>query len=358
MSAEVFYKRAELGDNHLTDLVRLHQKHGYANRTDNSFKWLYFSSLKVKSGIAIAVYSNSICGSYGMIFYPLVKNGAVINSFKGEAVLIDEHRRNEVDVVKLFYTILNETKLMRNELSWGMTSNFALIRLIYRQKANSGLINLYLLPIRRGFTRSYFFNHLKLGKSKKRILHVLSPIVILGSKVLFNLSDKRNHKILLTPSDAKTDSIEKFMLDFSKKNPESVFLYPDKDFLNWRLNENPSCSSGCFQVSEGDRVIGYTILNYREDLVEIAELIVESDYFQSVIHAIVKELSFKARIVTIVGNVLNPVFCKHDSRLKQMGFIKKSVKSSFVFKSISDRTKSWALSHQSFYISNIWSEGI
>ena len=209
------------------------------NRSWEEFDWLFLKGCIKPSLYCVASESESgeIIGTNAGIFIPmLAKNGEQVLTIKGEDTLLSLDKMiglGKRDILKeLLQTISEKSKADNAAFIWGFTPakapylrcGFKIITQIRGSFYVIKPLKFYKYQIRKLPYLSLF---------KKTILFLFSWYNYLNIRLLFyNPSEYSRKRISLDEID------EKVLLSFLPENVYTTYL--SKDFLRWRISENPS----------------------------------------------------------------------------------------------------------------------
>lgn len=345
----------------LDSLIKLHTENSYDRRSREIFNWQYFSEINPNSFILLAKVDNSLKGSYGKIFYPLIMNGQILNSHKGEAVLISPDAREQIDILKFYKNVIQACKEKGSDFSWGITSSFPLIRLVYRQKTAFLPIINYIFPTKPGSAFFLAKKSQRVSLLKKILAVVFSPVFYIYSQARFFFSSNKSlgTDFEVNLNEKKSGDLDLFMNKISKLYPDIIFLLPSKEFLHWRVDNHPLFATKKLFLYHNGLLVAFALLTFRDSDLEISEVIAENTTsYKQILSQIIKLKSGSIKNILIMGNIYNELFQEYSKVLESSGFLSNRGKSEFVFKCINPDKKNIDLGIRSWFLSNIWNEGI
>ena len=209
------------------------------NRSQEEFEWLFFNSYYKPSLYAVASESESdeIIGTYAGIFIPMVaKNSDRIITIKGEDTLISLDvmiRLGKRDILKeLLQTIIEKSKDDNAMIFWGFSNAKSAYRRCGFKIVTQIKGSFYVTkPIKFYKNRVELFPQLKLIKKFQLFLFAWFNFLTIKLKSV-NTGGYSLRRITFDEMD------EKALVSFIPDEVYATFL--NKDFLRWRIMENPS----------------------------------------------------------------------------------------------------------------------
>ncbi len=333
------------------------------NRSKEEFEWLFFKSSYKPALYAVATVSESdeIIGTYAGIFIPmLTKNREKIFTIKGEDTLISLDvmiRFGKRDILKeLLQTIIEKSKDDKAKIFWG----FSNARSAYRRCGFK-----IVTRIKGSF---YVISPLKFYNNRLEALPNLSMIKKLQ---LFVFSWYNFFGIKLRPVNTKKFRLKSITFDELNEKvlisflPDNVYTtYLDKDFLKWRIMENPSpLQYGFIEFRDNNRMImAYLIFSSNNDKVYFVEQFLFESHLVDNEKISIMKMAFNycskqgAIMVRAIGLTHNQLNRKEMELLSKTGlfFFNNPDESYLVFKDLSEN----GINPEDIYLSRLNTQGI
>jgi hypothetical protein len=333
------------------------------NRSLKEFEWLFINSFFKKSLYAVALDNESgeIIGTYAGIFIQMLsKNGERILTIKGEDTLISLDKMISLgkrDILKeLLHTIVEKSRDDNSMFMWGFTPAKAAFKrcgfkIITQIKGSFYVIK----PLIFYNNRIRLFPQLTL--MKKIQLFVFSWVNYLNIKLKLNSSGEFFNKRI---SFEEVD--EKVLLSFLPENVYTTYL--SKDFLKWRIKENPSPVTYGFLEFRDKRniVVAYFIFSSNKENIFFVEQflfarqLTDNKKVQIMKHAFKYCRRQKAIMIRALGFTHNELNIKDMNLLSKSGFyfFNNPEESYFIFQNLSYSD----IKPEDIYLSRLNTQGI
>lgn len=333
------------------------------NRTEEEFDWLFIKSFLKPALYSVALDSDSgeIIGTYAGIFIPMVsKNGEYILTLKGEDTLLSLDKMiglEKRDLLKeLLETIVKKSKDDKVMFMWGFTPARAAFKrcgfkIITRIRGS------FYVTDPSGFYKYQIDKFPQLTLLRKVQLFIFSWFNYLNIKAKFiNPGNYYGKKISLDEID------EKMLLSFLPENVYTTYL--SKDFLRWRIKENPSPLEYGFLEFRNteERIVAYFIYSLNEEKVYFVEQFLfarklrDNDKIQIMNIAFRYCRNQKAIMVRALGLSHNDINLLEMRLLSKSGFyfFNNPEESYFVFQNFTD----FDIKPEDVYLSRLNTQGI
>ena len=333
------------------------------NRSQEEFEWLFISSFFKPSLYSVASESESgeIIGTYAGIFFPMSsKTGEQILTIKGEDTLLSLDKMiglGKRDILKeLLNTIIEKSRDDNVMFMWGFTPAKAAFqrcgfKIITRIKGSFYVTK----PVKFYKNRIEKFPHLALIKRAQLFAFAWYNYLNIRLKVI-NSRNFYGKRICFDEID------ERALLSFL---PENVFTtYLSKDFLRWRIMENPaSLTYGFLEFRDKkEKIIAYFIYSSNKENIFFAEQFLFARQFPDSKKVEIMKLSLnycrkqKAIMVRALGLSHNELNLKEMWLLSKSGFyfFNNPEESYFVFQNLSDSE----IKPEDIYLSRLNTQGI
>lgn len=333
------------------------------NRSQGEFDWLFINSFFKPSLYAVASDSESgeIIGTNAGIFIPMLsKNGERLLTIKGEDTLLSLDKMiglGKRDILKeLLCTIIEKSRDDNAMFMWGFTPAKAAFKrcgfkIITQIKGSFYVTD----PLKFYKNRIELFPQLAL--IKKIQLFVFSWYNYLNIKLKFiNLGEYYGKRISFDEID------EKVLLSFLPGNVYTTFL--SKDFLRWRIKENPSqLNYGFLEFRDKkDIVVAYFIFSSNKENIFFVEQFLFARKVPDNKKVQIMKLAFqycrkqKAIMIRTLGLSHNNLNINEMKLLSKSGFhfFNNPEESYFVFMNLSDSE----IKAEDIYLSRLNTQGI
>lgn len=223
------------------------------NRSLEDFLWLNEKNPAGKAVLFIALIGNEVVGMQSLVPYDFLENGKTIQTYKSEDSLVAYEYRGKGIYSQLYRMVHAYAK---DKLVWGLTDKNKILtnvgmpsseRLTIAVSVQKPTFNLEKGGLQRSIAKSLFYTFLYFKSSFKATKH--------NSEV--------DLKVLST-SDYGTTLLTDFFADLTLQHPNILFPKMDKEYLDWRLTQNPNVEKNEVIYSTGSNgeivmcsVIGY-----------------------------------------------------------------------------------------------------
>ncbi len=323
------------------------------------FEWQFFSEIYEPSIYIVAVDTekNELAGTLAYLFIRMISpNGTVCLTVKPEDTLINVKsliRNKNADLLKGISEELDrETENKDLEFYWGFTKETSAFERLGYTSPFSSMQGLYVLNPMQAYEHLSSLN--KANKVKQRLqIFSLSLLSYLRTLSKFKIKGKIQCK------EIRTSEID-YKLLLTMVPEKSYSILPDKEFIEWRIDHNPSelgFSVLQFTNAQNEKV-AYLILSKKGKSI----FFIEQFFFgQKMNNAekinIVKVTAQylrqqKASIIRCMGFTHNSVNKKEVAILKEAGFTFLNRGIPFIFK-----TKNENIKPESIYLSRLNTQG-
>ncbi|GEM_PF-3894934 len=346
----------------LNALSELHRKNSPQNRCPEVMEWQYNSHKSQGSTIFAAVDDKKgIVGSQGAIFYKLLVSGKEVNSFKGEATLIEPDSRNKVDFLVLYQSCIDYIKNHNCELFWGITP----IPKLFSTFGAKNLGNLYstgILPLNPNGMIDLYQQNVNPHPKKKSLYQIVSFFHFILFYPVFKLTliNKRLPETIEVFSELKNgNDIISLHLKFDSKYKDQIFLYQDSEMIRWRLDLNPAKKTHKFFLYNVDELRGYCYLQENDTNLEILEMMfLDLNLIKPLIKHLVVNLNKGFSSLTIMINPENEIAKTISGVLKTSGFWFIKNKAAFTVMPMNRKLKYPESDASKWFLSGLWREGV
>jgi hypothetical protein len=295
-----------------------------------------------------------------LILKMITGDGKQIETAKGESTLIDIKaliKYKRIDILKELVTILiEECRNKRIEFLWGFNN----IPATYKRLGFEIPFKSYHgIQVLRPFKA---YKHISSLKSKNTLVKHFKIALFSGLSYLLSL------KRIIIPSQRNNYSIN-LELDENKALFQNttfpnklMFLSQDKDFLKWRILENPyPIKYRSYQLIDGDNVLmAQVICSIQKDVSFIEQTLFDKKLNKKAIHFLFTNIfrSLKNENICLVrctGFKQNDLNLKEMELMKHMGFIFTGKGDWFTFKNLSANS---LIKPENIYLSRMYKQGV
>lgn len=333
------------------------------NRTNEAFNW-EFCQTPSSPSIYIHAFeeNNEIIGAISVLFFEMINGaGGKILTGKPEDVMVDifssiKHRK--IDILKKLYETLEKECIRRNViLLWGFTyADTSFKRLGFQSTFTSNNGVFVLNPIKS-------YNYLA-TLNKENELTDLLKIYILAWISYFNRlriwfsSSKVNGNLVIDDIGDHEDLIFRHL----EYKAEFYTLNQDKEYINWRLNNNPyNIKYKSIALRNHDQAkLAEVIYSLHEEVAYLEQIIYDKSLNdKQVVRFLKRAISIVSKnnisIIRFMGFRIN-IYNKMEIRfLKRLGFVFTKKGIPFIFKKLSDNLGS--LNSKDLFISRLYTQG-
>jgi hypothetical protein len=340
----------------------LHERNSPQRRTPEVFDWQYRSESAPGSTLFVALdEQDGILGSQGAIFYKLLFNGKVIESFKSEATLIEKEYRNKVDFLTLYQTAIDHITERKAQIFWAITPIPKLFK-AFGFKDFGRIYTTGILPLSiHGLSNLYLGTDDK-NKNKLFIWRVASLIFFFVSFMIFRLSTifaKLPKDIICCHELKDNNDILSLHSKLNSIYTDQIFLYQDNETIKWRVDGNPVKKTNKFFLYKNDELAGYCYAQENDKNLEILEMaFIDNSLITPLLKMVVLEYKKQFSSLIIMLNSENEIAKIIENKLKLSGFYFIRNRSSFIAKFINKDLKKLCGSPKNWYLSGLWREGV
>jgi hypothetical protein len=295
-----------------------------------------------------------------IILKMILGNGKQILAAKGEATLIDIKaliKYKKTDILKELLTILMEECRKKGiEFLWGFNNIPASYkRLGFETPFKSYHGVLVLQPF------NAYKNIISLRSQNTRMGHIKIAFQ-LGLSYFFSLkkiivpTKKKNYHINFELNENET------LFKNASLPDQLMFLLQDKDYLKWRISENPySINYKSYQLLDDDNTLmAQVICSIQNDVCFIEQTLFDKKLTKENIHFLLKNIlcSLKNENICLVrytGFKQNQLNLREMNLMKRIGFIFTGKGEWFTFKNLSDSS---LIRSENIYLSRMYKQGI
>ena len=264
--------------------------------------------------------------------------------------------RKKTDILKeLFHILIADCRTKGMEFLWGFNNIPASYKRLGFEntfKSFHGIIVLKPFKAYKNIASLKATNTLW-GKLKIGTLSGLAYLFSMKRK--FIVSQKNNYTVNFELNENKT-------LFQNASSPDKLtFLSQDKEFLNWRISENPHpIEYKSYQFFDKDILVAQVICSKKEDVAYIEQTLFDKKLTKKTIHYLLKYVLRALQnenicLVRFTGFKNNNLNRREISLLKNVGLILTGKGEWFTFKSLSDNSP---VNPENIYFSRLYKQGV
>jgi hypothetical protein len=287
-------------------------------------------------------------------------NGKQMETAKGEATLIDIKaliRYKKTDILKeLLNVLIEECRKKGIEFLWGLNNIPASYKRLGFEVPFKSYHGVLVLKPFKAYTNlaSLKPKNTTVDRFKIALFSGLSYIFSLKRTVAF--SQKRNYRINFELNENET------LFQHAAVPDNLLFLLQDKDYLKWRVVENPyPINYKSYQLfDDKNTLVAQVICSIQKDVSFIEQTLFDKTLNKKAIHFLLKSIlrSLKNENICLVrytGFKQNHLNIREMFFFKRMGFIFTGKGDWFTFKKISDNSP---VKPENIYLSRMYKQGV
>jgi len=334
-------------------------------RTYNEFCWEFINCTNGK-----AIYSGAweteegkspvLVGVLCIIIVKMItKDGRQILTAKGEAALIDFKalvKYKKTDILKeLFSVLIAECKSKKIEFLWGFNNIPATYKRLGFENSFKSFHGIIVLEPFKAYKNITSLKSTNILFDKLKIATLTGLAYLFSFKKMLIVSQKNNYTINFELNENKT------LFRNAPLSDNLIFLLQDKDFLKWRITENPyPIKYKSYQLFDNNTFVAQVICSIKEDVAFIEQTLFDKKLAKKNIHYLLKHVlqSLQNENICLVrysgfkNNVLN---LREINLLKSLGLILTGKGEWFTFKNLSGNSH---ISPKNIYFSRMYKQGV
>lgn len=349
----------------IAKVVFFHNTIGGSNRTTEQWIWEYKSNYLDLFVFTVAEDDNRIVGTQGMIPIYLNIKGKRCLSGKSESSLLDPAYRGGTLFQELYDLAMSLCKARNMQCVWGYTSAVKVWRhkLRFSVYENSLYDSILIVNLQSALSKIF---ESQWPIARRITLSLLAMGCYLYSFVFrFTLKflkkpPKTNYSIEHQPRSM--NDLGTFYGRLREKYPRLIHIDQDREYLTWRLFNNPSIKYQTYFVYEDGLLKGYCYVGTNgkdRKVVSLADFTFESAKAGAFLlrNLLDKWQNDKIGFVYFLGNTKNSLMKTMFDLLARFGFLKRRRSMSFILKNISCQDEDDLYDIKNWYASALWTEG-
>ncbi|HXD94493.1 MAG TPA: hypothetical protein VNX01_14900 [Bacteroidia bacterium] len=294
-----------------------------------------------------------------IIFKMLTEGGKQILTAKGEAALIDFKalvKYKKTDILKeLFSVLIAECKSKKIEFLWGFNNIPATYKRLGFENPFKSFHGIIVLKPFKAYKNITSLKSTNIIFEKLKIATLTGLAYLFSFKKMFTISQKNNYTINYEFNENKT-----LFQNVSSPN-KLIFLQQDKDFLNWRISNNPyPIKYKSYQLFDNSILVAQVICSVKEDVAFIEQTLFDKKLTKKNIYYLLKHVlqSLQNENICLVrysGLKNNALNLREINLLKSLGLILTGKGEWFTFKNLSGNSH---ISPKNIYFSRMYKQGV
>lgn len=321
------------------------------SRTINEFRWAFHESPSGPAIYVIAIHQDEIIGTNCVIPIELKRSNEIILTGKSEDTLVHSDYRGKGVFENIYRLLFEECQNRGVQIIWGFTNAR---KAFLKQGFNIPFDNHQCIVV-----NDVFESYKLLKKGRSSIEDIKYLLFCLRSRFKLFLTKRRNCPFRLEVNGYNHEKVNYLLNENSNRNSDMLFFHQNKDYLNWRIGDNPYQDSTTYlSYYEGESLVGFVSLANKDGISYILQLLFsnrlsENDktiILQNAMHAMFDGGAVMIKNWAFDTNKLN----QEDITIhKNAGFDYLSRGQGFVWKQLSGE----AINPNDFYLSQLASLG-
>jgi hypothetical protein len=323
------------------------------------YKWQYFRFDWANSTLYFVQDGNRYIASQGMIPIHLSSGKHLGFTVKSESSFLLPEFRGSSTFVDLYNYTIRQATLDGAQLVWGFTA----LSKVWRKKLGFYVYDDIIteselqLSVRKSIQQA-IINHRKFSERLKRITKEL--IVSIKTRRISRSLNSRNVRELDLEDEQDYREMSMLFKDWKKTNNNFICIELSKEYLTWRISNNPKLQYKLYGLFRGGQMYGFAIINTTSSYAYLMELIVQSGtQIAEALDDIIVYLKQTGEYchLTYWASRKNP-YCRQVHAALQANGARETVNSSmnFVLKA-TEHNRFDTSSIDNYYINGLWTEG-
>jgi len=335
-------------------------------RTPEQWIWEYKSNYPDFFVFTVIEDDGRIVGTQGMIPIYINIKGKRYLSGKSENTLLDTKYRGKSFFQKLYEFAMSLCEQKNMSCIWGYTSVITAQKglrnklgfSVYENVMYESILILNLKNALSVILKS------KLAMVKKITISLLALFSYLYSLILrlFSKSLKESPKIKFSIEHTlrSTNDLDMLYRRLREKYPDLIHIDQDKNYIMWRILNNPNIKYKTYFVYEDNLLRGYCYFSTdHKKRAFLTDFTFESAAAGVPLLRVLLNMLRNEKIsyVYFSGNARNPLMMTIFNLLKRFGFVKRRSSWSFVLRNISYKDEDYLYDIKNWYAGGLWREG-
>jgi len=244
---------------------------------------------------------------------------------------------------------------------WGFTSILKAFEKV-NYKTYDDAMKMAFLPLK------FLANPRELLKSKSKVKSFLYRSGLFCGRIYSIIckcigtqhSKSRKNKYEISNNLKSPNDVNDLYESLKEKHPNLIHIHQSKNYINWRIHNNPSKKIKTLFVYSNHSLVGYAYIRFGNrvaSLIDITFIELEAGFL--LMKLILNALNTKAiDLVTYTGNIKNDVNLTVFKLLKSFGFLTIDSPTDFIIQNLNYPDEDILYNIKNWYINGIWHEGI
>lgn len=330
----------ELQSSNIDDVVAFHNLHYGTTRTPESWIWKYHGYNPDAATFVIAKDGGKIVGTQGMIPVPILVNGKYYLSGKSEDSLLDSEYRGKQIFSGLYKFAMGLCASRKMHCVWGFTPAVKVWRDSLNFRVYEDIVQTSVLVLR-----------------PESILHIPLGLYAIMRKLINSLFVNTQKNVLVEQKLRSPEDLKGLYERLVTKHKELICLKLDKEYLTWRIFDNPNIKYDAYFVYENNELRAYCYFSMNKNQwIRLSDFTCEDYTFGKILLKKIID-DKKPAYVLFMGNKTNVLTTRVFELLRRFGSIKKRSSSAFVLQNISFPCEDSLYEVKNWYLNGLWTEG-
>jgi N-acetylglutamate synthase-like GNAT family acetyltransferase len=250
----------------ISDINQFYNQQYRAKRTESQWDWEYGTKSLNESLFAIALDDEKIVGTQALIPIGIIMNNEVILTAKSEETLIDPAYRGRGIFEELYDFLIPLARQAGISFIWGFTPA---VKPFNRVGFQSPLTTeQFFAPLSQRESIATSSAIQQTGRLKQYFYKCVYPIAVIRYKTYSLIKSK----LMPSSSNCSIEEIFNFSSDIKllsytfSKRWEMPTVYRSKEYLTWRILNNPYCKSRVFAFFHKGKILGVICFSVTDNL--------------------------------------------------------------------------------------------
>jgi hypothetical protein len=294
-----------------------------------------------------------------IILKMIAEEGKEMLTAKGESVLIDFNalvKYKKTDILKeLFSVLIAECRNKGIEFLWGFNTIPASYKRLGFENPFKSFHGIIVLNPFKAYKNIASLKSADTLWGRLKILAFSVLAYLFSMKRVFIISRKNKYTVNFELSENKT------LFQNASSPGKLIFLLQDKEFLNWRISENPHPAKyKSYQFFDHTIMVAQVICSVKDEVAFIEQTLFDKKLTKKNIHYLLKYVlrslqKEKICLVRFTGFKNNSLNRREIDLLKNAGLILTGKGEWFTFKNLSDNS---LINPENIYFSRMYKQGV
>jgi len=343
----------------------LHGELTEGSRDVDIWNWEYRGQEPDRFVYVVAKHKKRLVGTQGMVPIYLNIGGKRHFTGKSESSLVSPKMRGKGLFKRMYTEAMDLSAEKKMTCVWGFTTATQVWKDTLGFNVYFKELTRALIPLRSGVVRDEY-RKAQQGKGGAEMA-LKSLLIPLGSVVVSGLSrafkGKKPYaeglKLSFQNEPKKFSDLSDLYKRLRKKHPRLIHIEHSKEYVHWRIYDNPSNKHRTIFAYNGKSLGGYAYLTFKGDVAEITDIVFSNeDHGRALMSRVWEEFKKEGSGLVICSqNNANPLGKQVLSILGLYGAILRP-RDTFVLKNISHTNEKMIYDIRNWFLSDLWSEGL